>query len=400
MIIIFELNDGQAVASSEFQYWYKNPDSRRRPWFEISGPAGSGKTYVVRHIMDSLGLSDNEVIFIAYVGKAALALRLSGVNGRTVHSVIYRIEVIHATDVDGNKLYRGGSPIYKKIFVKVNELPPDIKLIVVDEGGMIPEAMGYDILSFGIPTLVLGDKNQLPPVMGNPIFLTNPDACLTEIMRQKKDSPIIYLSQLATHGIDIPFKDYGSDCRVIHRWELTDQDLEQSDMVICGTNKMRDVINRYMRKNIYGIDSNTISIGDKLICRKNCWDILLNDGDIALTNGMVGYVTGIDRNTRKPSSLMQIDFKPEFTNEYFEKLPINHKYPFMDYEDRKGINTMYDDNIIFEFGYCITCHLSQGSQADNVVIYDDMLGSTMSDYYKKWLYTAVTRAKKGLTLVR
>ena len=49
---------------------------------------------------------------------------------------------------------------------------------------------------------------------------------------------------------------------------------------------------------------------------------------------------------------------------------------------------MYDNNIVFELGYCITGHLSQGSQADNVLIYDDVIGSTMSDYYKKWLYTA------------
>lgn len=398
--INFELNEGQARASESFQYWYKNPDSRMRPWFEISGPAGSGKTFVVRHIMDKLGLSDNEVIFIAYVGKAALALRLSGVNGRTVHSVIYRMEVIHAEDADGNKLYKGGQPIYKKIFVKVDQLPENTKLIVVDEGGMIPESMGYDILSFDTPVLVLGDKNQLPPVMGNPIFLTKPDAFLTEIMRQKKDSPIIYLSQLATHGIDIPYGEYGPDCRVIRGWELTDDDLRHSDMIICGTNKMRDVINRYVRKNIYGIDSNTISMGDKLICRKNCWDIILDGTDIALTNGMVGYVTGIDKNTRRPSTLMQIDFKPDFTSQYFAGLPINCKYPFLDYVDRKGINTMYDNDIVFEFGYCITGHLSQGSQANNVLIYDDVLGSTMSDYYKKWLYTVITRAKVGLTLVR
>ena len=97
---------------------------------------------------------------------------------------------------------------------------------------------------------------------------------------------------------------------------------------------------------------------------------------------------------------MNIDFRPEFTTNEFSELSINSRYPFLDYSERKGINTMYDDNIVFEFGYCITCHLAQGSQADNVLIYDDMLGNTMSDYYKKWLYTAVTRAKKGLTIVR
>ena len=88
-----ELNKMQGVASTKFQYWFKHPESRTRPWFEISGPAGSGKTTVVRHIIENLGISYDDVMFMAYVGKAALALRLSGVNGRTIHSVIYqRIE--------------------------------------------------------------------------------------------------------------------------------------------------------------------------------------------------------------------------------------------------------------------------------------------------------------------
>ena len=130
-------------------------------------------------------------------------------------------------------MYRGGKPIYKKIFVKVDQLPENIKLIVVDEGGMIPETMGNDILSFGLPVLVLGDKHQLPPVMGRPIFLTKPDAFLTEIMRQQKDSPIIYLSQLAMYGIEIPYGTYG-ECRVIRKHELTDEDLASSEMIICG----------------------------------------------------------------------------------------------------------------------------------------------------------------------
>ena len=54
--------------------------------------------------------------------------------------------------------------------------------------------------------------------------------------------------------------------------------------------------------------------------------------------------------------------------------------------------------ILFELGYCSTCHLAQGSQYPNIVIYVDTTPST-SDYFCKWLYTAITRARFGLTLV-
>ena len=131
----FSLNKMQGVASSEFQYWYKHPESRYRPWFEISGAAGTGKTTVVKHIIKELGLQDSEVIFMAFVGKAALALRLSGVNGRTIHSVIYRLIKRYKKDSEtGQLIYFNGQPILEIAFEKVNDLPSNTKLLVVDEG--------------------------------------------------------------------------------------------------------------------------------------------------------------------------------------------------------------------------------------------------------------------------
>lgn len=398
--MIFQPNEMQAIAIDKFCYWYNHPKSRMREWFEISGPAGSGKTSVVFSIIQNLGLPMDHVAFVAFVGKAALALRLSGVNGRTVHSLIYRLEMKPKRDSNGNQIIKSGELQYEKVFVKVEELDPKIELIVVDEGGMIAKDMGMDLLSYRIPLLVLGDKHQLPPVFGASIFLNNPDVTLTEIMRQHKDSSIIYLSQLAMHGIDIPYGSYNNgECRVIRKCDLTDEDLTNSDLVICGTNKMRDTINWYMRKNIYKIDHNSLTIGDKLVCRKNYWDVMLND-DISLVNGMVGYVTGVNRNTHNPKSLIEIDFRPDFSKEeQFYKLPVNHRYTFADYETRQGMFTRSkEDDYIFEFGYCLTCHLSQGSQYDNVLIYVENLGSN-SLYQRQWLYTAITRAKKGLTLV-
>ena len=279
----------QGVASKMFQHWYKHPEDRKRPWFEISGAAGTGKTTVVRHIMAELGLKNEEVLFMAFVGKAALALRLSGVDGRTIHSIIYKIIKCNKRDENGNIIYYNGQPVLETRFVKVNDLPDNIKLLVVDEGGMVETNMGKDILSFGIPTLVLGDLHQLPPVFGNSLFLQNPDVTLNEIMRQSKDSSIIYLSQLAMHGFMIPYGSYNNgECLVIKKHELTDEMLHDTDLVICGTNRMRDTINWYMRKNIFGIDSNEVVVGDKLICRQNCWETLLPDPsldvDIALVN--------------------------------------------------------------------------------------------------------------------
>ena len=99
------LNYMQEKAVKSFAHWYRNPESRSRPWFEISGPAGSGKTFTVKQIIEFLGLDYDDVLFCAYVGKAALALRLSGVNGRTIHSLIYHPEITYKKDEDDNVIY-------------------------------------------------------------------------------------------------------------------------------------------------------------------------------------------------------------------------------------------------------------------------------------------------------
>lgn len=397
----FELNDGQYKTVQKFCYWYKHPESWKRPWFEISGAAGTGKTTTVLHAIRMLGLDLEDVLFVAFIGKAALQLRLSGVPGRTFHSVMYKIERRLKRE-NGIPVYENGCPVYTEEFVKVESLPPNIKLIVLDEAGMVAKNNGEDILSFGIPLLCLGDLHQLPPVFGQGMFLLHPDAILTEIMRQKKDSPIIYLSQLAMHGIQIPYGPYGDnkECIVIRRNELTDEHLKKADLIICATNNTRDKINWYVRKYIYGIDSSNIVIGEKLICRKNYWDIILGGqySDIALVNGMIGYVTGINTETGKSGISMEVDFRPEFSDkEQFKKLPINRKYVLNGYAGRQAMYSRYDQNIIFELGYCSTCYLAQGSQYDRVLIYNEVFSE--SDYQKRWLYTAITRAKKEVVLV-
>lgn len=393
-----ELNHMQSVAVEKYVDWYRHPTKRVRPWFEISGPAGSGKTTLVKYIMKELGISDDAVAFMAYVGKATLALRLSGVNARTIHSSIYDLVTKYVRDDDGFVITEKGHPKVTQTFEKKIALPSNWEQLVIDEGGMVGDKIGTDLLSYGIPALFLGDLRQLPPVMSKRMFLEHPDVELNEIMRQEKDSPIIYLSQLATHGIPIPYGTYGdNECRVIRHHEMTDEDVASADIVICGTNNMRDTINQYIRKNIQKIDTPYIVPGDKLICRQNKWDMMLDD-DIAMVNGLIGYVDNIYRETRS-SAMMEIDFRPEFCkDEKFKRTPINHKYPFLPYTERKMSNPKYfGEKVIMEFGNCITCHLAQGSQYDTVLVYVENVSDSL--YFRQWLYTAITRARKKLILV-
>lgn len=394
-----KLNKRQQLAVEMYYDFYKYPHKRKRPWFELDGPAGTGKTTVIREAMDYIGIDQDLVSYMAYVGKATLALRLSGVRAKTIHSTIYNISQTFLKDEFGDYVYENGKRKIVRDFVLKEQIDGNPLQLVLDEGGMVGDKIGNDIMSYGIPLWVLGDLAQLPPVMAKRIFLKEPDITLNEIMRQEKDSPIIYLSQRAKNGMRINYGVYGNrECEVITKRELTDQHLKEADIVICETNRMRDVINSYIRKNIQGIHENYLVPGDKVICRQNKWDISLND-DISLVNGLIGYVDNTYKESRTSGCKMDIDFRPEFyKNEYFSHVAIDHNYPFYPYDKRMTINPMMQKNLLFEFGNCITCHLSQGSQYDTVLVYVEHGGSN-SLYFKQWLYTAITRAKKRLILV-
>lgn len=372
--------------------WFKN---QNKQCFEISGIAGSGKTTLVYHFIQELGLEMDEVVFVAYIGKAALALSRKGTPATTIHHLIYNVENVPKTDEDGNIVYDPSTnrPYTISKFVKKDSLSPRIKLIVVDEGAMVSTKIAEDLMSFGIPMIILGDRNQLPPVMGQPMFLQTPDVLLTEPMRQSLDSPIIYLAQKAMRGEYIKYGKYSDNVIVIPKKDITDKMLVTSDVVICHKNSTREVLNDRVRYDILKRRFRYPTIGDKIICRQNNWNTSIGD-DIYLINGLIGYVENVHLETYNKYSIC-VDFRPEFLHdEMFKKLQIDYKYICATHEERATMGRSFYNK--FEYAYAITCHLSQGSEYDSVLVYNEDIFNL--NFYKKWLYTAITRSSNSLIL--
>lgn len=391
MISTKDLNEQQKELLSDAKNWWY---TGRKQTYEISGPAGSGKTSMVELIISEIGLDSNSVLYMAYVGKAAMMLTLGGNPAKTIHSQLYVPKFKPLLDANKEPIMSSGRPIMYQGFEKKESLDSHVKLLVVDEGSMVNEEFRKDILSFGLPVIVLGDLNQLPPVIGKPAFLIKPDFILTEIMRQNKDNPIVKLSQMAIRGIDIPIGKYGDMCFVIPQDMVNDSLLKAADIIICGKNATRQTINDYYRKSILGIEEErNIMMGEKLICRQNNWNLSIDKG-IYLTNGLIGNVGGIDLESYNKKSI-KIDFIPEFpTDEIFRNVQIDYNYLFTPMELAAKSRFSYYNK--FQFAYAITAHLAQGSQYNKVLIYDEKLGDR--EYYNKWLYTCITRAIRGLVL--
>ncbi|WP_421929615.1 ATP-dependent DNA helicase [Neoaquamicrobium sediminum] len=354
----------------------------QKPLFRLFGYAGTGKTTLARYFAEHV---DGQVQFAAFTGKAAQVLRAKGAtNARTIHSLIYRPRGEEAVEDETT-----GKTSINPTF-SLNRQSPIAKaaLVVVDECSMVDEQLGRDLMSFGTPILVLGDPAQLPPISGGGFFTEHePDHLLTEIHRQARDNPIIRLALDVREGREFMKGDYGT-AKVIGRDEVNQDLVLAADQVLVGTNRTRRRYNQRLRE-LKGFDASYPQAGDKLVC-------LRNDPAKGLLNGSLWKVMTSSRETVKPGINLLVSPEEDDPDRGVSKIKLlKAAFEDPDAEISWQQKKRFDD---FDYGYALTVHKAQGSQWDEVVLFDESYA--FKDTRQRWLYTAITRAAERLTVVR
>lgn len=342
-------------------------------------------TTLINFIIDSLDLEDYEVCYIAYTGKATQVLREKGCKTvSTAHKLLYKAERLGTSYV----------------FTPRDKIP-DFKLIVVDEVSMIPKDMWNLLLSHKIPVIALGDPGQLPPVKEiDSGILQKPHIFLDEVMRQALDNEIIRFSMDAREGKPLPLFS-GEQVKIIQKEALPLGVLLWADQVICGKNNTRRAINLAMHKEYVKNDELLPTNGDKVICLHNEWGCL-NESQEPLINGMIGYVKNLywtqERSIKFLTKFPIFDFYPE-SNSPFYSLRVD---PTMFFAGKKADYDNFAKHKIrqFDFGYAITAWKAQGSEWNNVVFVEEYFNKMTKEENKRLLYTAITRAREKLIILR
>lgn len=367
----------------------------------ISGYAGTGKSTLVKFIIEALsdyGINpDKDVCFASYTGKAAQVLLKKGnKNVTTLHKLLYE----HFPRPNGT------------FFRKKREIL-EYRIICVDEVSMAPKELMELLFTHDVFIIALGDPFQLPPVDKDQDngLLNNPDIFLNEIMRQAMDSEIIRLSMKVRNHEPIHYE-HGSDAIIMPYKELNTGVLQWADQILVGTNQTRVNVNNQMRALLNRGASP--EEGDKVICLRNYWDIIAENGD-PLVNGTIGYINQpYETFVKVPRWLggqtikvLNADFISD-SDADFDRLPMDERQILtgercLDYKTlfrlTSNPKTHHLVPMEFTYGYAITCHKSQGSEWDKVLILEEKFPFETEEH-ARWLYTAITRGSEKVVLVR
>jgi exodeoxyribonuclease-5 len=384
---MLEMSHDQEKAITSLLHWYKT-EPKPKQFITLGGYAGTGKTTLIAILRNELAKIDNKlkVGFASYTGKASRVLKTKLQDAEaiakqdtigTIHSLIYSPVVNDTEEIIGWK--------------PKDEL--DRQLIIIDEGSMVDSIIWTHLLSYKIPIIVVGDHGQLPPIRGSFNLMQNPELKLEEIHRQARNNPIIGLSiQAREHGMVKP-GDYGSG---VKKYTAGDYEFQEAQndllsnftadtLILCGYNNTRVKLNSYIRNNL-GFFGPHPSGGDRVIC-------LRNNHKKQIFNGMLGTVVTIskyDNNWYSAEIAMDGDdfhYSGLIAADQFDSKEA------LNFTDQRS-KIMAGD--LFDFGYALTVHKAQGSQAKRVILFEERFSKMDGDQWRRWLYTAVTRAEEEL----
>jgi exodeoxyribonuclease-5 len=427
--------------------------------FVIRGYAGTGKTTLVSAVIKSLGMVKFQSILLAPTGRAAKVLtQYAGKSAFTIHKKIYK----PVTNAQGQGAFILQPNLHKNTLFIVDEASMIGDGSNAADGKLFGNrSLLEDLLMFvyngeNCKLILIGDTAQLPPVgmtespALNAEYLKTNFHCniyqfeLTEVVRQANDSGILSNATQLRNMVReedkampaFAVKEF-DDIVKLPGAELVDaiNDAykkygDDNTIIICRSNKRANIYNQEIRSRIK-FHEESISTGDYLMVVKNNYFWLDNkDKTSFIANGDIAEIVRIKKRDVEmfgfnfaDVTLRLVDYpdEPEFDAKIILDT-INADAPALTYEqNNKLFNEVMEyysevtnksarilkvkqdpffNALQVKFAYAITCHKAQGGQWKAVFIEQGYLTDEMvNTEFKRWLYTAITRAVEKLYLI-
>ena len=368
----------------------------------ITGGPGTGKTTTINTIIRYFEMEGMDIFLAAPTGRAAKRMsETTGFEARTIHRML---------ELNGGMEGSAG-------FERNETNPLETDLVIIDEMSMVDITLMNSLLKAiapGTRLILVGDINQLPSVGPGSVLkdIIQSEAfnvvMLTKIFRQASTSDIIVNAHKINRGEEVSLDNKSMDFFFLKRYEAdiiinvvlqlvkqklpkfvdaTPYDIQVLTPMrkgLLGVERLNGILQQYLnppdkskREKEHG--DMVFREGDKVMQTKNNyqleWEIctkfgLTVDKGMGIFNGDMGIITEIN------------DFAETLTVEFDEGRKVEYSYKLLDE---------------LELAYAITIHKSQGSEYPAVVI--PLLSGPSMLMNRNLLYTAVTRARKCVTLV-
>ena len=431
-------------------------EGKRDEVFLLKGFAGTGKTTLIATLVSSLWKVKMSAVLMAPTGRAAKVMSVySGDKAFTIHKKIYfpkkqtggGIQFVLAPNKHRNTIF-----IVDEASM-IPDTPADSKLF--ENGSLLDDLIYYVNSGHKCKLILIGDTAQLPPVklelspaLDEARLALNYDKeieCLEldEVMRQTEDSGILHNAtnlreQLQSNFYD-DFKfelgDFKDIVRLIDGVEIQEaidtsysQNGKEETAIIVRSNKRANLYNKNIRERILFLESE-LSVGDYMMVVKNNYFWLKPNSEAGfIANGdiieilelfaikeLYGFtfaevkVKMVDYPNQRPfETVLLLDtisaespsLSYEDGNRLYQEVMKDYAHEKSKYRKFLGVkNNKFFNALQVKFSYAVTCHKSQGGQWDTVFVEQPYLPNGVDKDYLRWLYTAVTRAKRQLYLI-
>ncbi|WP_298504600.1 ATP-binding domain-containing protein [uncultured Maribacter sp.] len=424
--------------------------------FLLRGFAGTGKTTLIGTMVNSLWQTAMKAVLMAPTGRAAKVMsNYSKTKAFTIHRKIYFPK---KQSGGGVQFVMAPNKHRNTIFVvdeasMIPDTPADSKLF--ENGSLLDDLIQFVYSGHNCKLLLIGDTAQLPPVHLSLSPALDADKLslnynkevvkleLDEVVRQAENSGILVNATLLRQELEGSFYDafkfnvqpFTDIVRLQDGYEIQEaidtsysENGKEETAFIVRSNKRANLYNENIRSRILFLE-NELAVGDYMMVVKNNYYWLKPESEAGfIANGDIieileifrfkeiyGFkfaevkVAMVDYPNQKPfETVLLLDtisaetpsLSYEDGNRLYQEVMKDFENETSKYKKFLGVkNNKFFNALQVKFSYAITCHKSQGGQWNTVFVEQPYMPNGVDREYLRWLYTAVTRAKKQLYLI-
>lgn len=390
------MTSDQYEGLSKLEKWYHK---NQRQFIDVAGSVGTGIWQLLQEFFDRQDIAVREVMYLSYDQKQVLELASRKYHAYYINGIIYK----YNREVDLNSLPVINSHsthlevTWKKEVRK--KVSPMYKIIVVFDSVLMNQNTINDLATFGLPIILLRDPILLP-APDTYTFLRDPNIILRELHPDLIRNPITYFANKVIRRERFEFGNYDT-ISIVHRKEMNIYNIKSAEIVITITNEMRNIINKLYRERILK-QKGTVNIpGEKVIVMKDMYSHKLVNEDekhikVYLTRGMVGKLIKCNKHVES-TKYVPVAFQPEFYYGQFEDMSMDRHY--LNKINQPSRQIIPDDILYLDYAYALTPQLARVSHWDKITLIVDHDKDADDDLQMRLMYLALTRAKKGATII-